>query len=468
MTQHTESNLTYKETAREIEGLTTSTSPDGNLTYKEVNRDLLGFMTKTGPAYYLITAFMFAGAIGLFFMPWAYQIYAGQGVTGLNVPVFWGIYLVNFVFWVGVAHAGTLISAMLYITKTPWRRAIARSAETMTFFSLILVTLFIFIHMGRPWNFYWTFPYPNPRNVWVNFQSPLLFDVFAISTYFTSSAIFLYFGLIPDLAMLKHHATGWRKKLYQLLSLGWRGTEGQWQAHGRATMFFSSFIMPLVVSVHSIVSWDFALSLVPGYSQTVFAPYFVTGALLSGFSGVVIMVTLLRWFFPFIRKYITDMHYDRIGVFILVLSMTWSYLTFMEVFTGFYANTTFEIEHLMYKIAMTPSLQLFALMIFCNSVLPLLLMFKKIRTSATTMFIFCLFVLVGMWLERYLIVPNALSRKFLPWMWHDYFPSWVEVSITVGSIMFFIGLFMTSIKIFPVLSLYEVKEDIGVPMKKGH
>ncbi len=456
------------KTPSEIDGLADGVRPDGDRTYRQVNEDLLGFMTNTGLGYYVIAGLMFAGAFGLFFFPWAYQIYSGQGVTGLNTPVFWGVYLVNFVFWVGVAHAGTLISAMLYITKTPWRRAIARSAETMTFFSLILVTLFIFIHMGRPWNFYWTLPYPNQRQIWVSFQSPLLFDVFAISTYFTSSAIFLYFGLVPDLAMLKHHTTGWRKQLYTILSLGWRGTDTQWHAHGRATMFFSSFIMPLVVSVHSIVSWDFALSLVPGYSQTVFAPYFVTGALLSGFAGVLAMLTLLRWFFPFIRKYVTKMHYDRIGVFILVLSMTWSYLTFTEIFTGLYANTSFEIEHIMYKIAISPALQLFALMIFCNTLLPLVLVFKRVRTSAPVMFIICLFVLVGMWLERYLIVPNALSRKFLPWMWHNYHPSWVEVSITAGAVMFFIALFMTCIKIFPVLSLYELKEDIGVPNKKGH
>ena len=251
------------------------------ITYREINQDIIGFMTNTGIWYYIVLGFMALGALALFFAPWAYQIYTGQGVTGLNVPIFWGVYLVNFVFWVGVAHAGTLISAMLFITKTPWRRSIARGAETMTFFALILVTLFIFIHMGRPWNFYWSFPYPNQRLLWTNFQSPLMFDVFAIGTYFTSSAIFLYFGMIPDLAALKHHTTGWRKWLYTTLSLGWRGTDRQWHVQGKATMFFSSFIMPLVVSVHSIVSWDFALSVVPGYSKTIFAPYFVTGALLS-------------------------------------------------------------------------------------------------------------------------------------------------------------------------------------------
>ena len=440
---------------------------DKDISYKDVNKDLLGFMTRTGPGYYLLVM-MVGGAAGVFFfLPWAYQIYMGQGVTGLNSPVYWGIYLVNFVFWVGVAHAGTLISAMLYITNTPWRRSIARGAETMTLFALVIVSLFIFIHMGRPWNFYWTMPYLNQRELWISFQSPISFDVFAIGTYFTSSAIFLYFGMIPDLASLKHSATGWRKLLYSFLSLGWRGTDRQWRVHGKATMFFAAFIMPLVVSVHSIVSWDFALSIVPGYSKTVFAPYFVTGALLSGFAAVTLMLTVVRVFFPVAKKYVTDMHFDRMGVFMLLLALVWTYLTAMEVFTGVYADTSIENESLKYKILLSPHSYLFALMIFCNSVIPLLLIFKKIRGCRLSMFVLSIFILIGMWLERYLIIPNALSRKFLPWMWHDYWPSWVEVSITLGAVLFFISMFMVFIKVLPIISLFEVKEDLGVPMKKG-
>ncbi len=441
---------------------------DNKITYKEVNKDLLGFMTKTSPFYYVAVMMVAGGASVLFFLPWAYQIYVGQGVTGLNIPVFWGIYLVNFVFWVGVAHAGTLISAMLYITNTPWRRSIARGAETMTLFALVIVTLFIFIHMGRPWNFYWTMPYLSQRQLWVNFQSPIMFDVFAIGTYFTSSVIFLYFGMIPDLASLKHDATGWRKLLYTLLSLGWRGTDRQWRMHGKATMFFATFIMPLVVSVHSIVAWDFALSIVPGYAKTIFAPYFVTGALFSGFAAVTLMLITVRLFFPVVKKYVTSMHFDRMGAFMLLLSLVWSYLTFMEVVTGIYADTSAETEHLKYKLLTSPHAYLFAFMIFCNSILPLVLIFKKVRKCNISMFVVAVFVITGMWLERYLIIPNALSRKFLPWMWHDYFPSLLEVSITVGAVLFFVSMFMVFIKIFPVISLFEVKEDIGVPMEKEH
>ncbi|MEK7773806.1 MAG: NrfD/PsrC family molybdoenzyme membrane anchor subunit, partial [Deltaproteobacteria bacterium] len=419
-------------------------------TYREVNQDIITFLTKTGPLYYVIAGIMAVAAVVLFFMPWIYQIYVGQGVTGLNVPILWGVYLVNFIFWVGIAHAGTLISAMLYITKTPWRRAIARGAETMTLFALVIVSLFVATHMGRPWNVYWTLPYPNHRRLWTSFMSPITFDVFAVGTYLTSSVIFLYFGMIPDLASLKHNATGWRKKLYTFLSMGWRGTDRQWHVQAKATMFFSSFIMPLVVSVHSVVSWDFALSVVPGYAKTIFAPYFVTGALLSGFSGVVIMLSIVRWAFPVFKKYITGTHYDRMGMVMLLLSIMWSYLTLMEVVTGLYADTSFEWESLKYKLLTTPSMQLFLLMIFTNTVVPLSLFLKKVRGCPVTMFIISFMLLIGMWLERYLIVPNALSRKFLPWMWRDYHPSWVEISITVGAICFFVSMFMVFIKIFPV------------------
>lgn len=440
----------------------------GSITYKEVNEDISGIITKTGIGYYVVLALIFLSAVSLFVLPWVYQIYTGQGVTGLNVPVFWGVYLVNFVFWVGVAHAGTLISAMLYITQTPWRRAISRGAETMTLFALVMVTLFIFIHMGRVWNFYWTFPYPNQRQIWTSFLSPITFDVFAIGTYTTSSIIFLYFGMIPDLASLSHTATGWRKSIYTTLSLGWRGTDRQWFMQSKACMFFSAFIMPLVVSVHSVVSWDFALSVVPGYTKTVFAPYFVTGALLSGFAGVLLMLSIMREVYPVMKKYVTEYHYDRVTIFILVLSLVWSYFTLMEVATGLYTNTSEEMEHLKYKIATPPFSYLFALMIFSNTIMPLIYIIKKARAKILGRFVIPIFVLIGMWLERYLIIPNSLSRKFLPWMWQDYSPSWVEASITAGTFLLFIFLFMLFIKVFPIIAIFEVKEDIGLPMKKSH
>lgn len=441
---------------------------DRSITYKEASEDISGIITRTGWKYYAILTLMAVSGVSFLFLPWAYQIYAGQGVTGLNAPIFWGLYLVNFIYWVGIAHAGTLISAMLYITQTPWRRAIARGAETMTFFALFLVTLFIFIHMGRPWNFYWTMPYPTQREIWTSFTSPITFDVFAIGTYTTSSIVFLFFGMIPDLASLSHTATGWRKRVYKFLSFGWRGTDRQWHIQAKASMFFAAFIMPLVVSVHSVVSWDFALSVVPGYAKTIFAPYFVTGALLSGFAGVLLMLSIMREAYPVIKKYVTAYHYDRVTVFVVGLSLLWSYLTLMEVMTGLYANTSQEIEHLKYKLAVSPFSYLFALMIFSNSVLPLLYIVKRLRSSVFGRFIMPIFILIGMWLERFLIVPNSLSRKFLPWMWQDYSPTWVEVSITAGAFFFFISMFMVFIKVFPIIAIFEVKEDIGIPTRTPH
>ena len=437
-----------------------------HLTYKGVHEDVLRIITRTGPAYYVVLAIVLFCAIALYFLPWFYQIHTGQGVTGLNSPSYWGLYIVNFIFWIGVAHAGTLISAMLYITKTPWRRAIHRSAEAMTLFALLMAVSFILVHMGRVWNFYWVFPYPNQRALWTSFLSPLMFDVFAINTYFISSLIFLYFGMIPDMASLQHRVTGWRKRLYTALSLGWRGTGREWHIRGKAYMLFSVLIIPLVVSVHSVVSWDFALGIIPGLMKTIFAPYFVTGALFSGFAGVVLLVSLIRWIFH-TESYITERHYDRIGIMLLVLSLIWSYLTALETITGLHAETSFEMEHLRYKF-LTPRFSYpVGFMIFANTILPLALVVRRVRSSVAGQFIISLFIIAGMWLERYLIILTAVPRKYLPYAWHDYYPSWVEISITAGAFFLFVALFMLFMKVFPVISLTEMKEDIGLPTAEG-
>ena len=430
-----------------------------NISYKEINDDVIDAMTRTGPLYYVVLAIVTILTLLLFFLPWIYQIKVGQGVTGLNNPSYWGVYLVNFVFWVGVAHAGTLISAMLYITRTQWRRSVHRSAETMTFFALIIAVSFIMVHMGRVWNFYWVLPYPNQRTIWTNFISPLMFDVFAIGTYFLSSLIFLYFGLIPDIAAIRHRSAGWRRRLYVMLSLGWRGTDREWYIRDKAYMLFSVLIMPLVVSVHSIVSWDFALGIVPGLHKTVFAPYFVTGALYSGFAGVVLLISILRRVQQSSAKYITERHYDRIGITLLALSLLWSYLTILEIVMGLTSHSSFELEHLRYKLLNPGFAGLTALMIFSNTILPLSLSIRKVRVSITCQFIISIFILTGMWLERFLIFGTSLPRKFLPYAWHDYHPGWVEIAITAGSFFLFILMFMIFMKIFPVISITEVKEE---------
>ena len=443
---------------------------DGDLShipYQEVNNDVLRTMTETSRLYWVGLIMSVLGVGFFWFLPWGYQIYEGQGVTGLNTPAFWGIYLTNFVFWIGISHSGTLLSAILFITKTPWRRTIYRSAEAMTFFSVLTAAVFIFVHMGRPWNFYWTMPYPNQRQLWLNFQSPLMFDVFAISTYATSSMIFLYFGSIPDLAAVRDRITGWRKPIYKMLALGWRGTEAEWHWLHKSYTFFAVFIIPLAVSVHSIVSWDFALSKVPGLNKTIFAPYFVVGAIYSGSAAIVTLMIVLRKVLN-LKKYITLHHFDKLGMLLLCMSLLWSYINVMELFTGWYANTSAENETLIYRMLDGKWSFMFWIMIFTNSLLPLLYISRKCRRTIFVTLIVSLGVNVGMWIERYIILTTSLPRKFLPFMWHDYSPSWVEISMTIGSFCFFVMLFFLFVKLWPSMSIYEIKEDIGVPMKKGH
>jgi len=437
--------------------------------YEDVNADVVRTMTETGRLYYIFLFLSMAGVVVLWGLPWAYQIYTGQGVTGLQTPAFWGIYLANFIFWIGISHSGTLLSAILFITQTPWRRSIYRSAEAMTFFSVMTASIFVFVHMGRPWNFYWTVPYPNQRGLWLNFMSPLMFDVFAISTYATSSMIFLYFGSIPDLAAVRDRVKGWRKEVYTILSLGWRGTDAEWHWLTKAYPFFAVFIIPLAVSVHSIVSWDFALSKVPGLSKTIFAPYFVVGAIYSGSAGIVTLMIFLRRGLK-IEKYITKTHFDKLGMLLVVMSLIWSYINVVEVFTGWYADTSFETESLRYRMFTPPFSYMYWLMIFTNTVMPLFLIFRKVRRSMAPALIISLGINVGMWIERYLIIATSLPRKFHPYMWNDYIPSLVEVSITLGSFCFFTMMFLMFVKLWPSVSIYEVKEDIGIPFrrKKGH
>ncbi|MCP3676208.1 MAG: polysulfide reductase NrfD [Deltaproteobacteria bacterium] len=438
-----------------------------DITYREVNDDVVRTMTQTGSGYYALMILMGLGVVLFWVVPWGYQIYVGQGVTGLNHPDFWGIYLANFVFWIGISHSGTLLSAILFITKTPWRRSIYRSAEAMTFFSVLTAAIFVFVHMGRPWNFYWTMPYPTSREIWTSFQSPLMFDVLAISTYMTASMIFLYFGSIPDLAAVRDRVTGWRKDFYGALALGWRGTDSEWRWLMRAYTFFAVLIIPLAVSVHSIVSWDFALSKVPALNKTIFAPYFVVGAIYSGTAGIVVLMAILRRALK-MEKYITRLHFDKLGMLLLACSLLWSYINILEVYTGIYADTSYETESLWYRMVTTPYSYLYWFMILVNTVMPLLYIFGRFRKSILVTVIVSIGITMGMWVERYLIVATSLPRKFLPYMWHDYVPSIIEISMTVGSFMFFILLFLIFIKIWPSVSIYEVKEDLGIPGGKEH
>lgn len=424
----------------------------------DLNRDVIRTMTTITPRYWWALGIAITISITCFFIPWGYQLVTGVGVAGMNRPIIWGMYLSNFIFWIGLSHSGTLLSAVLHITHSNWRRAIYRSAEAMTFFSLVVAVLFVFVHVGRPWNIYWSIPYPNQRELWPNFRSPLMFDVTAITTYMTASFTFLFMGSTPDLAAVRDGTTGWRKKMYTILSLGWRGTDREWHHLGWAYTFFAVLIIPLAVSVHSIVSWDFALSIVPGFHQTIFAPYFVVGAIYSGTAGIVSVMYFLRKYHHF-ERYITADHFDKLGRLLLVLALIWTYINIVEVFTGWYSGSNAELEFLKYRLTGFYAPLYWAMISFC-AVLPLILISGTVRRHFVGMLWLSIFINIGMYLERFLIIATSLPRKYLPQTWGDYVPTWVELAILLGSLAIFVTLFLIFAKLMPSLSIYEVKETL--------
>lgn len=430
-------------------------------TYAQVNDDIIRTLVETGPRYYVALGTALLVSIVLFFLPWYYQLRTGVGLAGMNQPNVWGSYLANFVFWIGLSHSGTLLSAVLHITQSSWRKAIYRSAEAMTLFSLIIASLCLFVHLGRPWFLHWAIPYPNQMELWPNFRSPLLFDVMAITAYLTGSSVFLYVGAIPDFAAARDRVYGWRKNLYTLLSLGWRGTDMEWHRLGVAYTFLAVLIIPLAVSVHSVVSWDFAMSIVPGLHHTVFAPYFVVGAIYSGTAGIVTMMFLLRKYFS-LESYITTTHFNNLGKLLLLLSLLWVYINVLEIFTGWYSDSSPQIETLNYKLFGYYAPLFWGMVLFC-AIIPLALIVKKVRTSFVTMLIISVLINIGMYIERLLILTTSLSRKYLPDYWGIYTPTLVEVSIFIGSLALFISFFLVFVKIVPSVSMYEVKETLDSP-----
>jgi Ni/Fe-hydrogenase subunit HybB-like protein len=421
----------------------------------QVNRDLLSVMEGASLGYWLLVLIA-AGFVGLAAGIWIYQVYKGLGIAGYAHPVFWGAYIVTFVFWVGIAHAGTLISAILYLFRAKWRNAINRSAEAMTVIAVLTAAQFLGIHVGRIWKSYFILPYPNQRALWVNFKSPLLWDTFAISTYGTISAVFLFVGLIPDLAVARDRASGWRKVLYTLLAGGWQGTSKQWKAHSRTVLHLSGLATPLVLSVHSVVSWDFAMAIVPGWHATIFAPYFVAGAIFSGFAMVLTVMIPVRRIFG-LEAYITDYHFDNMSRFLLLTSLIVGYAYVSEYFTAWYSGVEPEQTSFWLR-AFGPYWISTWVMILCNAVFPQILWFKKARTHVPTIFVLSVLVNVGMWFERYVIIISGLSREYDPAVWGVYTPSAAELGIVAGSFAFFGLLFLFFLKLFPVVAIAEVKE----------
>jgi molybdopterin-containing oxidoreductase family membrane subunit len=437
--------------------------PDSHdeIRYADVNDDVIRSLVETGPKYYVTLAVAVSVTLLCYAFPWFYQLYYGIGAAGMNHPAVWGTYLANFIFWIGLSHSGTLLSCVLHLTNSAWRKAMYRSAEAMTLFSLMVAGSMVAVHLGRPWFAHWVFPYPNQAGLWPNFRSPLLFDVMAVTTYLTGSSIFIYMGSIPDFAAARDRTTGWRHYMYRLFSLGWRGTDTEWHRLGRAYTFLAVLIIPLAVSVHSIVSWDFALSIVPAMHLTIFAPYFVVGAIYSGTAGIVTVMFLLRKYMRF-EKYITKLHFDNLGKLLLVLSLLWTYINVLELFTGWYGGESTELEALKYKLFGYYAPLYWEMILFC-AVAPLLCISRRFRTSFVPMLFLSIAINIGMYTERFLIIATSLSRKYLPDAWNLYVPSLVELSILVGTVGLFCTLFLIFVKIFPSVSIYEVKETLPAP-----
>ncbi|HJM57920.1 MAG: hydrogenase [Planctomycetes bacterium] len=386
----------------------------------------------------------------------AYQIKTGIGTWGLNRTVGWGFDITNFVFWVGIGHAGTLISAVLLLFRQKWRTSINRSAEAMTIFAVCCAGIYPLIHMGRPWLCYWVFPYPNTRGpLWVNFRSALLWDVFAIGTYFTISLVFWYIGMVPDLATIRDRATGLKKKIFNFFSLGWRGTARTWSRYETACVLLAALATPLVVSVHSVVSMDFATAVIPGWHTTVFPPYFVIGAVFSGFAMVLTLMIVARKVMRF-ENYITMKH---IHAMCKVLVFTGSivalaYLT--EAFTAWYSGSKYE-QFVFLNRMFGPMAWSYWIMVSCNVIAPQLLWIRKIRHSLPAIFVLSIVVNIGMWFERFVIIVTSLHRDFLPSSWSDYVPTLIEF----GSLIFGFGLFFTLFLLFcrflPMIAMSEIK-----------
>ncbi|MDH3588207.1 MAG: polysulfide reductase NrfD [Gammaproteobacteria bacterium] len=432
-------------------------------TWGEVNQDVLRSMLVTTPKYWWALGTTVTIAILCFFLPWLYQWHVGVGAAGMNRNAVWGTYLSNFIFWIGLSHSGTLLSAVLHITQSSWRKTIYRSAEAMTLFSLMTAAMFVMVHVGRVWYVHWSFPLPNAMGLWPNFRSPLMFDVMAITTYLTASSIFIYMGSVPDFAAVRDNSTGMRRRLYTIFSFGWRGTEHEWHTLNWAYTFFAVFVIPLAVSVHSIVSWDFALSIVPGLHHTIFAPYFVCGAIYSGTAGIVTVMWLLRKAFGY-EKYIQEIHVDNLGKLLLVLSLIWTYINVMEVFNAWYGGSSFEAEWLKFRLTGFYAPMYWEMILFC-AVAPLLMFSNKIRKSWNKMLVLSILINIGMITERFIIVATALPRKFLPDAFGFYVPSLVEISITVGSFAIFATLFLIFVKWVPCISIYETKETL-TPLRR--
>jgi len=424
------------------------------LPYYRIREDLFRPLSRVSRRYLLVTLIAFiVGAAGL--IAWSFQLRRGMGVTGLQRPVFWGIYIVDFVFWIGISHAGTLISAILRLTDAAWRKPVTRAAEAITVFALMIGGMFPIIHLGRAWLFYWLLPYPNSRLIWPNFRSPLLWDLTAIVTYITGSVIYLYLPLIPDMAQLAEHNTPWRRKLYRALSLGWTGSDREWHALERAMKLMACIILAVAVSVHTVVAWDFAMAIAPMWHSTIFGPYFVVGAIYSGIAALLLAMAIIRKVLN-LEVYLTRHHFDRLAKLLLLMSLLWFYFTMAENLTVWYGNEPKEMAVFGARTRAHYA-PYFWTMMFLNFAVPFVLLgIRRLRTiRSVTIASVC--VLIGMWLERFVIVVPTLANPRLPAASGFYAPTWIEVAITAATFAAMAMLYMIFAKLFPIIAVWEFK-----------
>jgi len=440
---------------------------EGAPSYGKVTREIAAPLERAATPAWWAAFLVAAGALALGVALVAYTMKVGIGTWGLNRTVGWGFDITNFVFWVGIGHAGTLISAILLLLRQPWRTSIARAAEAMTIFAVMCAAVFPLIHMGRPWLAFWMFPYPNTRgSLWVNYRSPLVWDVFAISTYFTVSLLFWYLGMVPDFATMRDRSRGLRQKLYGWLSLGWDGSARTWQRYEKACMLLAGLATPLVVSVHTIVSFDFATSVIPGWHTTIFPPYFVAGAVFSGFAMVMTLLLVTRRVMR-LENLITLRHLDYMARVLLTTGLLVAFAYATEVFIAWYSGNRFE-RFTFWNRGFGPYAWAYWLMVFCNIVVPQMFWFERARRSVPLLFAGAILVNVGMWFERFNIVVISLHRDYLPSSWSVYVPTPVELGILLGSFGLFFTCFLLFVRVAPVVAFHEVKHTLARQREEDH
>jgi molybdopterin-containing oxidoreductase family membrane subunit len=430
----------------------------GDPSLRQITNDVLAPMERKPSLMWWGTFLLTASILGVGFSAIGWQLYEGIGTWGLNKTIGWGFDITNFVFWIGIGHAGTLISAILFLFRQKWRTSINRSAEAMTLFAVMCAALFPLIHMGRPWfGAVWFVSYPNLRGpLWVNFRSPLMWDMFAISTYFTISAVFWFIGLVPDLATVRDRAkTRLRRTVYGALSLGWNGSNKHWVHYETVYMMLAGLSTPLVLSVHTIVSTDFATSVIPGWHTTIFPPYFVAGAIFSGFAMVLTLLLIARKVLA-IEHLITVKHLENMCLIITATGMMVGLAYATEFLIAWYSGSNYEGFTFINR-ATGPMAWSYWIMVSCNVISPQVFWFKRMRTSIPVMFVMSLVVNVGMWFERFVIIVTSLHRDYLPSSWAMYSPTWVEYMTLLGSFGLFFTLFLLFTRVLPVIAIAEVK-----------